>query len=202
MLDDGDQATKGPLVLTFNDIVTSDGIPGAQVDTGGIFFGRDPVDFAVVSMTMTFNLDVILTAYDIDFFFPSDASPSAGSFQILGPGGTATGAMTLFPGPSSPARIPFDMGTIGTFEAGVAYSFTHTVMGTDVGQIDEFDFQLAAIHLPAGGALLGATLLGVGAFRQRRKHTEDPLKSSAGSFVCSEKTPACRHAAVCPPRPG
>ncbi len=180
LLDDGDTAVSGPLTITFSNIVTSDGIPGALVDSDGIFFGRDPFAFAVVSMDMTFSAPIVLTAYDIDFIFPDPATDTA-TFQILGPGGTATGEMDFLPDISTGPRLPFDMGTIAFFAPGEIYTFIHTVKGEAVSQIDEFDFRV--VPLPPSLALLGSSLavFGLAGWRRRSGRTQQAPARHVGS---------------------
>ncbi len=161
-LDNGDSAIAGPFSITFTNVVTSDGLPGAQVDSDGIFFGVDPFDFAVVSMDLVFGIDTVILSYDIDYVFLEDPTNTA-AFMLSGVNGDS--GWNDFDAISD---FGFDMGTIPVFLAGETYSLTHNVSGIDVSQIDELVLW-SQVPLPGTGLSLLCALVGGAALSRRRR---------------------------------
>jgi hypothetical protein len=109
-------AEDGSVSITFSNIVTADGPAAGRVDLDGPFFSFFRGQPLIASMDLVFSEDVIIDSVDIDF-----GSGSSGMFfQLSGVNGTS-GQIAV----DVPTDVPFDMGTIGRFRAGEAYTLTH-----------------------------------------------------------------------------
>jgi hypothetical protein len=166
LLNEGDIAfaETGPIAVTFSNIVTGNGAAAAPIDYDGIFFSNTRWYNAVKSVDLTFAVDTVIDAYDIDF-----TTARRGSyFQISGVNGT-TGQNRV----ARQGDFTFDMGSIDVFLAGETYTLTHTAGGRGFFQIDEFSVSLPAVPLPAAGMmLLGGMGLLAGLQRMRRTRAQ------------------------------
>jgi hypothetical protein len=159
ILNAGDVASDDGLTIVFSSVFGSDGLSGSYIGSNGIYLSNDTRTFDAVSFEMSFSVNTILTAYDID-----RERTRNGAFSISGRSG-ASGLNAL----GRTGRFAFDMGTLAYFAAGETYTLTHSGLGRrGFAAIDEFDFTivesaLAAVPLPPTAPL---ALVGLWAMRR------------------------------------
>ena len=156
-LDDGDQAIAGPLVLTFTNILTSDGTVEGEIGGNGLYFSLDDDDNELVSIDLMFNIDVRLINVDIDrednaqkgeFWFEQGSNRSDNMIGEIG-------------------NIAYEAGTIPYFRANTVYTLRHNITNDDFFQIDEF--VLEAVNVPEPSTVILFLLSIFGLMGHQRK---------------------------------
>lgn len=157
-LNNGDRATAGDFVLTFQNVRTRSDTQ-SSVSSSGINISSS-FDNTIMTVDLIFNIDTLIDTYNIGF-----TNTRGTTFQLSGVNGTSGLNSFGSPGPSL-----FDMGTIPVFLAGETYTLTHTVGGGKVALIKSFGLSNAppaVIPLPASLPLLLAGLGVFGILRRR-----------------------------------
>jgi hypothetical protein len=158
-LQSGDQAFSGPLMVTFDDLITSNGDPEAEIDQDGFYFSRSSnLNFYdIISVSLSFNMDVRLLNVDIDY----DENSQNGEFWFV-EGIKRSGNML-----GKVGNITYDAGTIPFFKADTKYTIYHNLTGDDLFQIDELILETIEVPEPASLSFMLLSLYGC--FSARRK---------------------------------
>lgn len=160
-VDNGDKASTGDFVLTFQNVEVKDQGRGVASRSGINF--NSAFTNTTIKVDLIFNIDTIIDMYSMGFTENAENE----TFQLSGINGTS--GLNSF---GSQGTSLFDMGTIPVFLAGEAYSLTHTVSGgNQFPLLGGFQLSIAppaVIPLPAALPLM---LLGLGALGILRRRT-------------------------------
>lgn len=149
-LNDGDQAIAESVVLTFSNIITSDGSLIGEIGGNGLYFSRDDDDNELISVDLMFNVDVRLIGIDID----RDNNLQAGEFWFED-GFNQSGNMLGVVG-----DVDYIAGDIPVFTANTVYTLRHNITNDDFFQIDELILEVVDVPEPSSALLMMMFLLG------------------------------------------
>lgn len=159
-LDNGDEASVGDFVLTFQNVRTRSDTQ-SSVSGSGIGMSSS-FDNVITTVDLIFNIDTIIDSYNLGF-----TNTQGTIFQLSGPNGTS-GLNSL----QTRGISQFDMGSIPVFLAGESYALTHTVGGGKVAMLKSLQLSSpppppAVVPLPASLPLLLAAFGAVALLRRR-----------------------------------
>ncbi|WP_156427663.1 hypothetical protein [Thiohalocapsa sp. ML1] len=165
LLNNGDTATGGSIVLTFGNVLSAYGGNAVGVDGDGIYLAGATSSYgtAATSFSIVFDTDTLIDQYTVGYI---QLGPTGG-FQLAGANGTS-GLNDM----STVGTFTFDMGSIPFFAAGQMYTLTHTISGGGfvLSELDSFNISEYSdpnpAPAPATALLLAGGLLGLRTLRR------------------------------------
>ncbi|MGJ8679914.1 PEP-CTERM sorting domain-containing protein [Paraglaciecola sp.] len=157
LLQNGEQAFSGPLVVTFSNLITSDGSSAAGIDSDGLYFSSDPNYSEIVSVTLLFNIDVVLRNVDIDY----DENNQNGNFWFT-QGSHRSGNML-----GKIGNVNYEAGAIPFFRANTAYTIHHNLTDDNFFQIDELILETVNVPEPSSLSVVFLSITSLFLIRRR-----------------------------------